>query len=105
MQALLPAPNSEIIFQPVEDGAVLLHVAEEIYYGLNGVGARIWQGLPPAHDTLDALCAHMSAEYPEVPHESIRQDIVELLADLEVHGLVHPLPGGSSREDSALPAT
>lgn len=105
MQTLLPTPNSEIIFQPVENGAVLLHVTEEVYYGLNDVGARIWQGLPPTHDTLEALCAKLSAEYPEVPQESIRQDIVELLSDLAVHGLVHPLPGISCREDSALPVT
>ena len=32
----------------VEDGAVLLHAGQEVYYGLNAVGARIWQLLPPS---------------------------------------------------------
>ena len=44
---MLPRPHPGVLFKTVSDGAVLLHVEEEIYFGLNDVGTRIWQLLPP----------------------------------------------------------
>ena len=85
---MLPRPHPDVLFRTVSDGAVLLHVREEIYFGLNEVGSRIWQLLPPECADLEDLCARLAESYREVPPEVLRADVVELLAQLEQHQLV-----------------
>jgi len=85
---MLPQPHPGVLFKTVSDGAVLLHVEEEIYFGLNDVGARIWQMLPPTCADLDELCAQLSKVYAEVAPEVLRADVLELLAELEANQLV-----------------
>jgi len=83
----LPAPNPRVIFQKLDDGAVLFSPDTELYFGLNEVGALAWQQLPPAVATLDDLTAHVSARYPDAPIALIRADLEELLAALMKEGL------------------
>jgi hypothetical protein len=72
----------------VSDGGVLLDTAAEVYFGLNAVGMRVWQLLPPSCQTLDELCATLAQTYPEVAPEELRRDVTELLAQLEQQGLL-----------------
>jgi hypothetical protein len=87
----LPHPNPAVVFCEVQEGAVLLSTEEEAYYGLNGVGARVWSLLPPNGKTLQDLCAALGEEYPEVDPESLRADVVALLEDLVSAHLALPL--------------
>ena len=85
---MLPRPHPGVLFKPVSDGAVLLHVEEEIYFGLNDVGTLIWQMLPPACVSLDELCDRLAQTYAGVPPDVLRADVLELLAQLEENQLV-----------------
>ncbi len=85
---MLPRPHPGVLFKTVSDGAVLLHVEEEIYFGLNDVGARIWQMLPPNSTNLEDLCARLSQVYADVAPDVLRADVIELLAELEANQLV-----------------
>ena len=85
---MLPVPDPAVIFRTLPDGAVLLHTASEVYYGLNAVGARVWELLPPAAFDLDELCARLSAEYPDADPSDIRSDVLDLLVELREAGLV-----------------
>lgn len=76
------------MFKAVPEGAVLFSTTDEVYFGLNDVGARIWASLPPATRTLDELTAAIAREYPDATETQIRADVTELLAELEAHGLV-----------------
>ena len=87
---MLPTPRPNVIFQRIDDGAVVFAPDIEVYFGLNEVGAKIWQLLATAPATLDDLCTQVSAEYPEVPRETVRSDVVELLDQLAAEGLVAP---------------
>jgi len=78
----LPVPRPSVVFCEVEDGAVLLHVEDEIYFSLSDVAARIWRLLPPASATLDELCSTLHQQYPDVPPEVIREDVQGLLGEL-----------------------
>jgi hypothetical protein len=69
---------------------VLLSTEDEVYFGLNHVGARVWQLLPPESASMEELCAVLAAEFPETPPEDIGADVIELLEDLRTHGLVLP---------------
>lgn len=85
---MLPRVNPEVLFKPVSDGAVLLHVSDEVYFGLNAAGATVWEHLPPATSTLEELCDKVRAKYPDAPPEQVRTDVQELLEELLLHKLV-----------------
>ncbi len=85
---VLPMTNPEVVFCSVEDGAVLLSTSDEVYFGLNEVGARVWQMLPPHHTTVRQLCDSLLEEYPDSAAEEILTDVKELLQQLREHGLV-----------------
>jgi hypothetical protein len=91
---MLPTAQPSVIFQKVADGAVLFAPETEIYFGLNEVGTRVWELLPPACRTLEEVVGRLQAAYPDTPGETIRQDVIELLADLVGQGLAKP-PGTS----------
>lgn len=98
---MLPTPVPSVVFQSIDDGAVLFAPATELYFGLNEVGAKVWQMLPPALDSLDALCARLSEEYPTVDAQVIRQDVIELLDQLIAEGLVAPSAAGSDAKSAS----
>lgn len=73
--------------------AVVLHLDRGVYYGLNSVGARIWQ-LVQSPITVDGIVRTLLAEY-EVERERCEADVQDLLARLSEAGLVevHDAPG------------
>jgi hypothetical protein len=87
---VLPTRNPKIIFKALETGAVLYSPDEEVYFGLNPVGVRVWEMLPPAQQHLDDVCRLLAAEYPDAGEEVIRADVTELLDELAKLGLVVP---------------
>jgi len=61
---MLPVANPKVIYKALLDGeAVLFSTEEEVYFGLNEVGARVWELLPPATNSLDELCAALAVQY------------------------------------------
>lgn len=97
---MLPVANPKVIFKALSDGAVLFSSEEEVYFGLNAVGAQVWELLPPASSTFDEMCVTIAAQYPEVDPSVIRDDVRELLAELASHRLVLPPPPGQSDDQS-----
>lgn len=88
-----PSVAGDVIFQRVSDGAVLLSTDGEIYYGLNEVGAEIWEELTRSRD-VDAICGELRDRHPEVEADRIRSDVINLLTELAEEGLVTwPEPG------------
>jgi len=80
------------MFREVSEGAVLLQMEDEIYFGLNEVGARIWQLLPPVSDSLEELCASLTTVYPDVPLEQLSADVAELIEQLRENKLLVNAP-------------
>jgi len=99
----LPTADPQVICCGVAGGAVLLSTEQEVYYGLNTVGAYVREHLPPVCQTVEQLSAALSALHPDVPVESIRADIQELLDALGAHGLVHSPVGAPTCDDSVAP--
>jgi hypothetical protein len=97
---VLPTRNPKIIFKALATGAVLYSPVEEVYFGLNPVGVRVWELLPPAQQQLDDVCRLLAAEYPEVGEEVIRADVTELLDELAKLGLVVPPTTASAPQAS-----
>jgi len=85
---MLPRPHPSVVFQKLDDGAVLFAPDTELYFGLNPVGTLIWEHLPPRTSTFDELHAAIGSMFPEVPADTIRADVDELLRTLLTEGLL-----------------
>jgi len=70
----------QVMARQVGEETVILDLASGTYFGLDPVGARIWQLLCEGR-TLAEVCESMLAEY-EVPRDEIERDLTDLLAVL-----------------------
>ena len=83
----LPQPSPSAIFKELDEGGVLLSTTDEVYFGVNPVGARIWSLLPPVNRTFGELCVALEKTYPDAPADLIRADAQEFLQALMASGL------------------
>jgi hypothetical protein len=76
----------QVMSRPVGDETVLLDLESGIYFGLDGVGKRIWESIDKGltlRDTVDVI----ETEY-EVDKDKARADVIEFVRDLIERGLV-----------------
>ncbi len=76
----------DLVSSQLEGEAVILNLESGIYYGLNEVGAYVWQRLDTPQAVAD-LQAAILAEY-EVEPERCRRELLALLAEMAEAGLV-----------------
>ena len=76
----------QVLFQQVDDGFVLLNVANGEYYGLNELGSRIWELLQGGQSAVE-LMATLRQEY-DVSEQQLSQDVGQFLEILQAKGLV-----------------
>ena len=72
----------------VGDETVILHRSSGTYFGLDPVGARIWE-LIGEDKTLAEIYEVLLKEY-DVPREDIERDTINLLEDLLAQDLITP---------------
>lgn len=85
---MLPTPADTVIFRRLESGAVLYDSAAEVYYGLNDVGATIWELLGDAELTPDGLVDRLVSTCPDADAVILRADADALIASLVGYGLL-----------------
>lgn len=78
--------SESVLFQQINNECVLLNMESEQYFGLDDIGARIWEILSEDGNTEKAL-TQLQAEY-EVDGEILRQDLANLLSELESEKLI-----------------
>lgn len=76
-----------VILREIEGESVILNLESERYFGLDTVGTDMWRAVTTAADQ-DAAIEMMSTLYPDVTAATLRQDMTQLLAELEEHGLI-----------------
>jgi hypothetical protein len=79
----------QVMARQVGDESVILNLETGIYFGLDRVGANIWQ-LMAEGKTLAGICDAMQAEY-EVDREVLEEDVVRLAQELFNQGLIIPV--------------
>jgi len=93
------APDTTVVVSPQQvstslgEEAVILGAEAGQYFGLNAVGARIWE-LVQEPVRVSAICATLCEEY-EVTAEQCERDVVALLTDLRDKGLLDVRTGPS----------
>jgi hypothetical protein len=79
--------NETVVQAEVDDEVLLLDVENGTYFGLDGVGNRIWQLLSDGATT-EAMVETLEDEY-EVDRAQLRTDIATFLHALQQRGLIH----------------
>lgn len=74
------AISKDAIFRDLDGEAVILDLQSGTYFGLNAVGAHIWQ-LMERHGTLQAVFDNLCREYDAAP-AVLEQDLIALVARL-----------------------
>ena len=80
--------SEDVLCQEVNGELVLLDVRQEAYFGLNPVGARIWELLKEQQSEA-FIVEQLEKEY-EVDQAVLVRDVRELVESLEQAGLVRP---------------
>lgn len=78
--------NSNVMVREVDDGAVLLHLDEGIYFGLDPIGLRVWHLLAENQEA-GKIIDTLFDEY-EVSRSELEKDVSNLLGDLTKNGLL-----------------
>jgi len=86
MRASSISVPSDILAQQINGQLVLLNLENEIYYGLDEVGARMWHFLIAEESIGDAI-SQMISEYEARPEE-IESDMIRLVDKLREKGLL-----------------
>ncbi|MGB2903507.1 MAG: PqqD family protein [Candidatus Dechloromonas phosphoritropha] len=77
---------TQVMAREVGEEIVILDLAGGSYFGLDPVGARIWELMSEGR-TLGEICATMLEEY-EVTAEQLQGDVIKLAGELAERGLV-----------------
>jgi len=78
--------SQDLVSANLEEEAVILNLKDGVYYGLNPVGARIWQllqGPRMVKEILDIILSEYEVEARRGEH-----DLMELLQELLSKGLI-----------------
>jgi hypothetical protein len=78
--------RTDVVFRQLDEEAVLLNLKSGTYFGLNDVGARVWQ-LIAEQRTLSRVLDALVEEYDAEPHV-LERDLLELSRQLCAKGLV-----------------
>ena len=76
----------EVMTRTVGEEVVILDLATGTYFGLDPVGARMWE-LMADGKTLGEVCDRMLDEY-EVSREALEGDVLHLTEELTTQGLI-----------------
>ncbi|MGQ0766792.1 MAG: PqqD family protein [Gemmatimonadota bacterium] len=98
---LLPKPSEAAIFKALPDGGVLFSTTSEVYFGVNAVGARIWELLPPQCTRFEELVARLAVEYKDVTVDIVRADARRFIDQLVSSGLARANESGSATSPAA----
>ena len=80
-------PHLDVLVNTLPDGeVVLLHMASEVYFGLDSVGARMWEALADTGD-IEATASRLAGEF-EVEESRLLSDLRQLVAELTEAGLL-----------------
>ena len=75
-----------VTFRRVRDEMALLHLDTGVYFGLDSIGARMWE-LLAEHGHLQVVADQMEREYDVAPQQ-LRDELLRLTEELKAKGLI-----------------
>jgi len=89
---------ADVVSCALGDEVVLLALDSGVYFGLEGVGVRIWELLSGGAGSARDICAALVSEY-EVEPERCREDVLRFLEEMRSRGLIRL---GQDRSDAIV---
>jgi len=80
-----------VLFQEMDEDIVLLNIETQQYFGLDYVGARVWNLLVEKSD-LETVVRRIGADFG-LEIETVRADVQSLVEDLVDSGLLSQVAG------------
>ncbi|MEM6786221.1 MAG: PqqD family protein [Myxococcota bacterium] len=87
--------RDQVLSRMLDDEVVLLDLASGTYFGLNEVGAEVWQLLEREADVA-AIRNHLAATFATGRDDDVDGDLDQLLEELQRRGLIEPREGSPS---------
>jgi hypothetical protein len=78
--------SPSVVAKRLGDETVILHLGSGTYFGLDSVGARIWELISEGKSTLEILDVMLN-EY-DVSRKDLERDITALINDMLAQGLI-----------------
>ena len=79
------APSDQVVIRELSGESVLLDLKSGLYFGLNGVGTRVWN-LMAQGGSLRDVNAVLTREF-DAPAEVIQDELLRFTGELCQHGL------------------
>ena len=86
--------EQEVASKVIDGEAIIINLANGVYYSIDKVGAMIWDLLQAGH-TLEQVIGAVTARY-DVTREQAESDARELVGELVQENLVSPSENGNS---------
>ncbi len=83
--AMRVSTPAQVVTRPLDGELVLLNLGTETYFGLDEVGARMWDVLSSS-PSIEAAFEQLASEY-DIDAPTLRKDLEALLGQLVDHGL------------------
>lgn len=83
-------PSTDALVQEMEGEAVILDLASESYFGLNGSAIDFWNAVQASHNLEEAVQALL--EKYDVDEQALRKDLQEFIHELLNQGLARLAP-------------
>jgi hypothetical protein len=80
--------SDQAIANAVADETVILHLGNGTYYGLDPIGAQLWEALQSGAVPA-SICARLLETY-DVEQAQLEDDLRALLGDLAANDLIEP---------------
>ena len=80
-------PSEQVMMRELSGESVLLDLKSGVYFGLNGVGTRIWALMAEGGSLRDV--GHAVCEEFEVEPSDLQDELLRFASELCAHGLCH----------------
>jgi hypothetical protein len=89
-----------VLYRNLEGEAVLVHLASGACFELDAIGTEVWEMIGRGETLVNVLEA-LAAEY-DVERSVVTRDLVALVNELAIHGLVQISKGPPDSDSSAV---
>lgn len=78
--------SENVLFQEINGEFVLLNMESEQYFGLDEIGARIWEGI--IEELSPSVVLHQIEELYDVEPDTLKKDYLNLIEEMKSENLV-----------------
>ena len=81
------ARNDDVAYTYMDDEMVIMGADDQLFYGVNAVGASIWAFLEGGIQSVQAICEHLQSLY-EVADKQCVADATQFIAQMQAQNMI-----------------